>query len=606
MTAGIFPSPWNISSTTFVHKNGDINDCDNYRCLSLTSCFGKLFTSLLQNRIHNYLDENDLYNKYQAGFRPDYRTTDHIFTIKTILNKYLYKQKKQVFACFVDFSKAFDSVWRKGLFKKISRFGITGKVLNIIRDMYSNSKFVVKKENIISHPSHTGRGVRQGDGLSPLLFNLFINDIDSIFNFNDSFPVQLKDTKLNCLLYADDLLLLSESKEGLQSCLDSLQSYCTQWKLKVNLNKTKIIIFSKGKKDYSKYQFKIFGSPIEIVEKYKYLGIIINFNGNFKHAAEHLYKQSLKALFSLRHNILCSNDIDIKMKLKLFDTLIKPICTYGSEIWISDLSTKESNLDKLPFEKIHNKFCKNILGVHKKSSNIAVKCELGRQPILNFITVIALKYFNRLKQLPSDRFLYEVYEVDKSLFNDGQRSWYSFIDLSLKNLNQDENSLDVNNITQILQDKYSHSLSNRLDHLSRQENDNKLFFFAKIYKEFKLQEYLSFKLPVSITKELTKLRVSAHSLLIEKGRYFRPKLEYKNRLCIQCNNVEDEEHFLLFCNKFSNLRLQLFQNLNMEKPNDLCPQSHSSTVIIDKLVNPNCIDNTKHVCSFISSSLVLR
>ena len=68
----------------------------------------------------------------------------------------------------------------------------------------------------------------------------------------------------------------------------------------------------------------------------------------------------------------------------------------------------------MPFEKIHNTFCKYILGVHKKSSNFAAKCELGRKPVLNFITILALKYFNRLKQLPSDRLLGEIYEVDKS------------------------------------------------------------------------------------------------------------------------------------------------------------------------------------------------
>jgi hypothetical protein len=107
---------------------------------------------------------------------------------------------------------------------------------------------------------------------------------------------------------------------------------------------------------------------IEIVEKYKYLGIIIYFNGNFKHAAEHLYNQSLKALFSLHSKIFGFNNIDHRLKLKLFDKcmLIRPICTYGSEIWISDFTLKDSCIEKLPFEKIHNKFCKNILGVHKK------------------------------------------------------------------------------------------------------------------------------------------------------------------------------------------------------------------------------------------------
>jgi predicted DNA-binding ArsR family transcriptional regulator len=258
--------------------------------------------------------------------------------------------------------------------------------------MYTHAKFVVKKDHTITDPSILGKGVRQGDGLiRPILFNIFINDIDSIFSSDICFPVQLIDTKLNCLLYADDLLLLSESKEGLQSCLDSLKANCDRWKLKVNLNKTKIMIFSKGHKSFKKFHFFYNNLEIEIVEKYKYLGIIIYFNGNFKHAAEHLYNQSLKALFSLHSKIFGFNNIDHRLKLKLFDMFIRPICTYGSEIWISDFILKDSCIDKLPFEKIHNKFCKNILGVHKKSSNFAAKCELGRPPVLNFITILALK-----------------------------------------------------------------------------------------------------------------------------------------------------------------------------------------------------------------------
>jgi hypothetical protein len=103
----------------------------------------------------------------------------------------------------------------------------------------------------------------------------------------------------------------------------------------------------------------------------------------------------------------------------------------GLRFGISDFTIKDSCIDKLPFEKIHNEFCKNILGVHKKISNFAAKCELGRPPVLNFITILALKYFNRLKQLPFDRLLGEVYEVDKSLFIDGHRSWQKIIHNSL-------------------------------------------------------------------------------------------------------------------------------------------------------------------------------
>lgn len=104
-------------------QNNEVYDCNNYRCLSLSNCMGKLFTSLLHARLHNYMETNNLYNKFQAGLRLGFRTVDHIYTIKTILNKYLYKSKKRLYACFVDFSKAFDTVWRSGLFEKITDIG---------------------------------------------------------------------------------------------------------------------------------------------------------------------------------------------------------------------------------------------------------------------------------------------------------------------------------------------------------------------------------------------------------------------------------------------------------------------------------------------------
>ena len=285
LSTGIFLDAWNLSCISFLHKNGDINICDNYRCMSLTSCLGKLFTSLLQKRLHKYMENNDLYNIYQAGFRPNYKTSDHIFTIKTLINKYLHKCKKPIFACFVDFTKAFDLVWHSALLTKLLDLKIGGNLYKTIKYMYSNSKFVVKKVKLISPICSSYTGVRQMDGLSPLLFNLYTNDMPSIFDFSVTELVSLNTTRLNCLLYADDLILLSESEKGLQSCLDSLNSYCNRWKLKINVTKTKVMVFSKGKRKLSQFNFTIDNQHIEAVEKCKYLGVILSYNGNLKHAA---------------------------------------------------------------------------------------------------------------------------------------------------------------------------------------------------------------------------------------------------------------------------------------------------------------------------------
>lgn len=100
LESGIFPDIWNISTITTLHKSGSLYDCNNYRGISIGSCLGKLFTKILQYRISSYLEENNLIEDNQAGFRQDYRTTDQIFILKTLLNKYLHKLKKNYICMF--------------------------------------------------------------------------------------------------------------------------------------------------------------------------------------------------------------------------------------------------------------------------------------------------------------------------------------------------------------------------------------------------------------------------------------------------------------------------------------------------------------------------
>ena len=145
LTTGQFPVDSNISVLSVIHRNDSLYDY-NYRGISISSCLGRLFTKIIQTRISKYLEDHDKIEDNQAGFRHNYRTTDQIFTLKTLLNRYNHKLNKPIFACFVDFSKAFDSVNREALFYKMKQAGITGKMFELIRNMYSSTLYCIKKK----------------------------------------------------------------------------------------------------------------------------------------------------------------------------------------------------------------------------------------------------------------------------------------------------------------------------------------------------------------------------------------------------------------------------------------------------------------------------
>ena len=134
------------------------------------------------------------------------------------------------------------------------------------------------------------------------------------------------------------------------------------------------------------------------------------------------------------------------------------------------------------------------------------------------------------------------------------KSWFSFIDSSAEKYKINLPNFSINEIPKIIADFYKKLVEDQLEIFSNIDIDSKLNTFAKCYKKFNLQKYLDFNLPKSLAKNLIKLRISAHTLLIEKGRYRRPKLPRDLKQCTVCTQIEDEEHVILFCKKYDSIR----------------------------------------------------
>ena len=248
------------------------------------------------------------------------RTADHMFILKHLLINI-----GSLYACFVDFRKAFDSVIHDGLRFKLLELGIGTKFYNI-KNMYHSSQSCVRLGNGLTDPLKLGVGVRQGDVLSPNLFKIFINDLPKYLH---SCPD--KNTYLHCLMYADDVVVLSESALDLQEKLKKLEAYCADWCLNVNIDKTKVMIFDKaGRVIKSNFVFQ--NEIIECVSSYRYLGLHVSASGTFSYAKSELYKKGLKAYFKLCKNILNLYPC-LRTSLHIFDHTVKPILLYGSEIW---------------------------------------------------------------------------------------------------------------------------------------------------------------------------------------------------------------------------------------------------------------------------------
>ena len=270
MKSGKFPTLWCEGLISPIFKSGNKLDPSNYRGICVSSSLGKFFCSVLNERLMNISKTKELLHPSQIGFLPSNRTADHILTLKTLHDKYVNQNNEKIYACFIDFKKAFDSVWHEGLYLKLLENGIGGCFYDLIKDLYSNSntRCAVKVSGHRTPFFSYNRGVRQGCVLSPLLFNLYINELPSLFEKVNPDPFLLPNgTRLSSLLYADDLVILSRSKSGLENCLDSLNEWSKKWLMNINLKKTKVMILQKHNSKLQTLDFFLGDKRIDITKR---------------------------------------------------------------------------------------------------------------------------------------------------------------------------------------------------------------------------------------------------------------------------------------------------------------------------------------------------
>ena len=215
--SGLNPSDWDYSNIQPIPKpDKDAHDPLQNRCITLMCCVAKIYSSILNRRLQNYIENNNILVNEQNGFRASRSCIDHIFVLVSVLRN-MKELGKETFLAFIDYKKVFDSVERNLLLYKLGKMGVNGRIYNAISSLYSNPRSRVILNDYETEYFDCPIGVKQGDCLSPTLFAIFINDLASeIKDSNIGLDLNIEggpniDYIFSILLYADDIVCLAEN-----------------------------------------------------------------------------------------------------------------------------------------------------------------------------------------------------------------------------------------------------------------------------------------------------------------------------------------------------------------------------------------------------------
>ena len=331
---GEFPTDLSKSIFVAIPKKPGAIECEHHRLISLMSHITKIIMRILLLRARNRITPE--IGVEQFGFVKDSGTRNAIFTLKNLVERAI-EMKRDVFLCFVDYTKAFDKVRHDSLFKDLKTLNLPGKDIRLLQHLYWHQKACVRVEGELSEYTNIERGVRQGCVMSPDLFNLYTEFVMRAVERKRGFRIGGKN--ITNLRYADDTVLLAESQRDLQKLIDVLVRESERKGLSLNCKKTECMVVSK-KSATPQCELFVNGQKIQQVSNFNYLGSLITEDSRSEKEIRRRITLTKAAFYKLG-NILRNISITMKTRSRVLHCYINPILMYGCKTWTLSKTTEK-------------------------------------------------------------------------------------------------------------------------------------------------------------------------------------------------------------------------------------------------------------------------
>ena len=397
--SGSLPKGWNRGRVTLVHKRELRELLGNYRPITVLISLSGLYSKVLNDRLSQVVEEHKLLGEVQNGFRKERGGSDNNFILDTIIWKAKATRTK-LHLSYIDISKAYDSVNREILWKKLYSLGIKGEFLSSLKALYTDDCIDCVVNGLQTRPIFLRRGLRQGCSLSPLLFALYISDVGNDVTLTQ-LGFLLGNVCISGLLFADDIVLVARSSAGLKSLLALIKRCFDDLKLTISEDKSQVI-----SPDDESWDLLDSSSNVEMslkqVSLYKYLGTW-TYNSMFRTGVE---KQKLCVKTAFKYKGCCiyvsrmGPDIVDVVQCTWLNVAIPAILTGCDMIPFCDARIEE-------IERIQSQVAKFALGVSTTTSNVCAQTEMGMKSFRQHLYERQLKFYFRVLYLPEDRWVHQ-------------------------------------------------------------------------------------------------------------------------------------------------------------------------------------------------------
>ena len=404
-----------------IYKNkGDRSCCDNHRGISLLCIAGKILARLMLNRLIKHIDNIGLIPESQCGFRPNRGTGDMVFALQQLQEK-CRLQNQDLYLCFIDLTKAFDTVNREGLWHILEKAGCPKHFVGIIRSFHENMKASVREGSEKSPSFDVTSGTKQGCVLAPTLFSIFFSmmlhvafkdttdgvDIKSrcdvglcrtkTHHFNA--PTRVTLSTIRDLLFADDCALAAASLEAIQRLCDCFAVAARRFGLTISIKKTEVLYQPARGNPYVPPVVKIEGKQLNAVKTFKYLGSTVSCDGSLDVEITARIAKATAAFGRLTKRLWTNRNIRLDTKIGVYRAAVVTSLLFGCEAW----TLKKAHIVRL--EKFHQTTLRRIARIRwfHKVTNYEVLSRCKIPSLQSMIESAQLRWCGHVVRMKDDR-----------------------------------------------------------------------------------------------------------------------------------------------------------------------------------------------------------